>query len=104
MKKLITLFAVLGLVLALALAADAAITGTGSFGNPSRSESGGDWTATGDWHALGGGTITVAGGSQVDMAGFTLTMGWSSEEKLTVTGTGPKRAPGHSDRHERRMV
>jgi T5SS/PEP-CTERM-associated repeat protein len=77
-------------LLALAPAAQAAITGTGNFGNPPRSESGGDWTATGNWHALGGGTITVAGGSQVDMAGYILTMGWSSDETITVTGTGSK--------------
>jgi T5SS/PEP-CTERM-associated repeat protein len=96
MKKLITLFAVLGLVLALAPTAQAAITATGSFDllrtqpwvifddpNP------GDWKVTYFDGSLGRETLNVAGGSLFDANGKPLSVGWGGgTSTVTVTGTG----------------
>jgi len=97
MKKLITLFAIAGMVLALAPAAQAAITATGSFDllrttpawcsiddpNP------GDWKVIYFDGSLGRETLNVAGGSLFDGNGQTVSVGWGAgTSTITVTGTG----------------
>ena len=97
MKKMITLLAVLGMVLALAPAAQAAITATGEFDllrttpawcsiddpNP------GDWKVIYFDGSLGRETLNVAGGSLFDGNGQTVSVGWGAgTSTITVTGTG----------------
>ena len=93
-KRNITLLTAFAAAAALAPTAQAAITGTGNWANPPHTVSGDDWTATANWHALGGGTLTVAGGSQLDMDGYWVSAGWGAspagDNTLTVTGTGSK--------------
>jgi T5SS/PEP-CTERM-associated repeat protein len=90
MKKLITLFAIAGLVLALAPAAQAAITGTPWLSNMPH-------TGTTDWiignidSSYGSGSLEVAGGSLLDMNGSALNLGWGAgTSTITVTGPGSK--------------
>jgi T5SS/PEP-CTERM-associated repeat protein len=97
MKKLITLFAIAGLVLALAPAAQAEITATGSFdllrtlpgwcsiGDPST----GDWKVLNFNGSIGAGTLNVAGGNLFDANGHPVSVGWGAgTSTITVTGPG----------------
>jgi hypothetical protein len=88
MKKLITLFAIAGMVLTLAPAAQAAITldGMASFTYNPDTPTPGDWQVT--FYDARAGALTIAGGSQLDMNGFNLVMGWGSDTTVTVTGDG----------------
>ncbi|MFC1600726.1 hypothetical protein ACFL34_00060 [Candidatus Sumerlaeota bacterium] len=89
-STLITLLSVFVVMALAVMPAQAAITGTGDWVNPPHTVSGIDWIATGWWHAIGTGTLTVDGGSQVDMAGEWLNIGWGGLSTFTVTGTGSK--------------
>ena len=92
MKKLITLFAIAGMVLALAPAAQAAIIPTGDIADWGKTVDGvtGNWSAITGTGGRGAGTLDISGGNIVDAisAGGVL-MGQSNGSAGTLTVTGP---------------
>ena len=86
LKYTLIFAAIAGLVLALAPAAQAAITldGMAAFTYNDNTPTPGDWQVT--FYDARAGTINIAGGSQLDMNGFNLVMGWGSDTTVKVTG------------------
>jgi T5SS/PEP-CTERM-associated repeat protein len=101
MKKTISILAIAGLVLALAPAAQASISGTGelskypttfpaawsSLNDPNP----GDWTLLYMDGSVGQGTLDVTGGNILDTTSVPFTLGWGAADgTVTITGGGSK--------------